>query len=379
MSHDIRELAARDATASGECDTAIQDFPGLLAPKVSHEQGGPRLRPVRGLRLADLPPDEQEARWERSVSDQLVPMSIRLVRSHANHPNESRAGAQEYKAVADLTLARWDCPPSEGARVWSHIRQADPEAIIVLFAVRGTERISHGAEATVLSKRSMFICNSSTPVHFATDGGLRKHSLIVPRMAVDDAIPNVSVGDGLSLPSSRPLVRLLRNYLGMLWWGAEKMSAESCAAARDATVSLLAGAITTEIRPSVVEGAAPAFRLEMIRWIDQHLSSGQIKVAELASAHYVSERTVQRVFELAGETVSSVVRRRRMFHAQADLLRSSHPIGYVAARWGYYDQSHFGREFRYFYDCTPREFRADHAGHSQCLPLFESQSKQGVL
>jgi AraC family transcriptional regulator, positive regulator of tynA and feaB len=329
-------------------------------------QEGRTLQSVRGLRLADYSLDEQEAYWQRGVTEQLVPMSIRLA---SHDPNKIRVGGVlEHKAVADLTLARWDCPPSEGTRARAQIRRADPETIIVIFVAQGTERISHGDGATALSRESMLVCSSATPVHFATDGNLRKRSLIVPRMVFEGTMPNLAVGDGIRLSTSKPAVRLLRDYLGMLWSGAEEMSAESCVAARDATVSLVAGAITAEIEP-LLEGAAPALRMEMIRWIDQHLSAGPIRVTELASAHYVSERTVQRVFEMAAETVNSVVRRRRMFHARADLLSTSHAIVDVATRWGYYDSSHFSREFRYYYDCTPGEYRAEHAWQSRALPV----------
>jgi AraC family transcriptional regulator, positive regulator of tynA and feaB len=328
-------------------------------------QEGRTLQSVRDLRLADYAPDEQEAYWQRGVTEQLVPMSIRL----ANHDaNKLRAGGVlEHRAVADLTLARWDCPPSEGTRARPQIRRADPETIIVIFVAQGTERISHGDGATVLSRESMLVCSSATPVHFDTDGNLRKRSLVVPRMVFEEAMPNLSVGDGIRLPTSKPAVRLLRDYLGMLWSGAAEMSAESSVAARDATVSLVAAAINAEIEP-VLEGAA-ALRMEMTRWIDQHLSAGPIRVTELASAHYVSERTVQRVFEMAAETVNSVIRRRRMFHARADLLSTSHAIVDVATRWGYYDSSHFSREFRCYYDCTPGEYRADHAWQSRALPV----------
>jgi AraC family transcriptional regulator, positive regulator of tynA and feaB len=323
------------------------------------------LQAVRSLRLADYSADEQEARWQRGVTEHLVPMSIRLAKKEPNAVQFD--GVLEHKSVADLTMARWDCPPSEGTRARKEIRRADPEAVIVLFAARGTEHISHGDSATLLTSDSMLLCTSATPIYFATNGNLSKRSLLVPRILLEEAMPNLLLGDGIRLHTRKPAVRLLRDYLGMLWSGAEEMSCESSLAAQDATVSLIAGAINAEIE-AVPESAGSALRKEMIRWIDQHLSAGPIRVSELASAHYISERTVQRIFELAAETVNSVVRRRRIFHAQADLLSTAQPIAEVATRWGYCDSSHFSREFRHYYDCTPGEYRAEHVWQSHALP-----------
>jgi AraC family transcriptional regulator, positive regulator of tynA and feaB len=104
-----------------------------------------------------------------------------------------------------------------------------------------------------------------------------------------------------------------------------------------------------------------ALRRKMDVWIDENLASGPLTVAELAAAHHVSERTVQRVFARDAETVSSVVRRRRIAQARSELVHSSLPIASVAARAGYFDASHFAREFRRFYGETPRQHRAHNA------------------
>jgi len=88
-------------------------------------------------------------------------------------------------------------------------------------------------------------------------------------------------------------------------------------------------------------------------WIDENLASGPLTVTELAAAHHVSERTVQRVFARDA--------RRRIAQARSELVHSSLPIASVAARAGYFDASHFAREFRRFYGETPRQHRARNA------------------
>nr|WP_271208847.1 helix-turn-helix domain-containing protein [Rhodococcus wratislaviensis] len=43
--------------------------------------------------------------------------------------------------------------------------------------------------------------------------------------------------------------------------------------------------------------------------------------------------------------------------ARRDVVATSLPIGPIAHRWGYYDASHFGREFRTFLSMSPSDYR----------------------
>jgi AraC family transcriptional activator of tynA and feaB len=61
---------------------------------------------------------------------------------------------------------------------------------------------------------------------------------------------------------------------------------------------------------------APALRASIERYIDRHLLNGAVTPAALAAAHWVSVRTVKRVFSATGQTVGEVVRARRLARAR---------------------------------------------------------------
>jgi AraC family transcriptional regulator, positive regulator of tynA and feaB len=73
----------------------------------------------------------------------------------------------------------------------------------------------------------------------------------------------------------------------------------------------------------------------------------------------MSVRSVYRVFEETGETVSVFVQARRLVRARRDLATGRDPVSDIAARWGFADASHFSRAFRARYGRTPRDFRAE--------------------
>jgi AraC family transcriptional regulator, positive regulator of tynA and feaB len=99
----------------------------------------------------------------------------------------------------------------------------------------------------------------------------------------------------------------------------------------------------------------------MEAWIEKRLAAGNVTPAAIAAAHGISVRSVYRVFEEAGQTVSAFVLARRLARARRDLAAGADSISGIAVRWGFSDASHFARSFRTQYGCTPRDYRTEAA------------------
>lgn len=84
-------------------------------------------------------------------------------------------------------------------------------------------------------------------------------------------------------------------------------------------------------------------------------------VAELAARLSVSERTLRRFADrYVGLTPYALIRRRRLQEAAQDLRATpDDPLAEVAARHGFADQAHFGREFRRALGMTPAAYREE--------------------
>jgi AraC-like DNA-binding protein len=93
------------------------------------------------------------------------------------------------------------------------------------------------------------------------------------------------------------------------------------------------------------------------RYINRHLLDGAVTPAAIAAAHWVSIRTVNRVFSATGQTVGEVVRARRLARARAEVTATDRPISVIAQRWGFSDTSHFSRTFKAHYGYSPTDYR----------------------
>lgn len=107
----------------------------------------------------------------------------------------------------------------------------------------------------------------------------------------------------------------------------------------------------------VPEEARVANRMAELAASDPEITT----VAELASRLAVSERTLHRLADrYVGLTPYVLIRRRRLQEAAQDLRAiPEDPLAEVAARHGFADQAHFGREFRRALGMTPAAYRTE--------------------
>jgi AraC-like DNA-binding protein len=95
-------------------------------------------------------------------------------------------------------------------------------------------------------------------------------------------------------------------------------------------------------------------------FIEAQLANPGLDPAMIAAAHFVSVRSLHKIFAASGLTVAGWVRERRLEHCRRDLsdpLHADVPVGAIGARWGLPDAAHFSRAFRTAYGVSPAQYR----------------------
>ncbi|WP_176738434.1 helix-turn-helix domain-containing protein [Micromonospora pallida] len=95
-------------------------------------------------------------------------------------------------------------------------------------------------------------------------------------------------------------------------------------------------------------------------YIERNLGDVDLTPDRVATAQNVSTRTLHRLFESEGLTISGWIRLRRLEHCRMDLTdRASEDlsISSIGAKWGLYDAAHFSRLFKSSYGISPRAYR----------------------
>jgi AraC family transcriptional activator of tynA and feaB len=292
--------------------------------------------------------------WQEMLSATHLPWSVSV-------PVEPDAPQFEARIrrwwIDDLALVDCECGPCSGTRQRRQLADTEGEFVVVLITRRGRETVRQGAAEADLKPGDAVAWDSTTPARFAVWEPLSKRSLLIPRSALDEVSGRTWVTGGVMLDGLAPATRLLTTYLDTLSEALPGLNPSAVAAARNATLELFIGAVRTEGDAPSTSMARPALRAAMERFIERHLLDDAVTPAAIASAHGVSTRTVNRIFNATGQTVSHVIRLRRLARARDDLTHSARPILVIAHRWGFSDSSHFSRAFRAHYGSSPSDYR----------------------
>ncbi|MGB3698648.1 MAG: helix-turn-helix domain-containing protein [Gordonia sp. (in: high G+C Gram-positive bacteria)] len=294
--------------------------------------------------------DDPNDRWQEMLSLTHMPWTTRIDPG----PEPFEADIERWR-IGDLALVDCDCSPCSGTRQRRQIGATEGEFFVVLMTRSGRESVSQGETAIELGPGDILAWDSDTPARFAVLEQLSKRSLVIPRSALEEVCCLPWARPGFIRPDAAA-TQLLVGYLDTLAGSLPRLSAGATTAARNATLELLAGALRPDT-DGIGSQAGPALHDAMDRFIESNLLDRALSPGMIACAHGVSVRTVNRVFNAAGQTVRDTIRIRRLARARDELAVSDTPIAALADKWGFADASHFSRTFKSFYGTSPSDFR----------------------
>jgi len=294
---------------------------------------------------------ERTDEWEQMLSTTHLPWTVQI-----DGPRPFEAWVRRWW-IDDLALVDCECGPCSGTRQRRQIGDTEGEFVVVLMTRAGRETVSQGDSEAELRPGDAVVWDSTKTARFSVWEPLSKRSLLIPRAALEEVNGRAWSPAGVMLDGAAPATRLLVSYLDALSATLPALGSSAVAAARNATLELLVGALRVDGDVPTTSTAQPALRAAMDRYIERHLLDGAVTLHDIAVAHGVSVRTVNRIFNATGQTVGEVIRVRRLARAREDLTESDLPVSTIAHRWGFSDPSHFTRSFKARYGASPREYR----------------------
>lgn len=161
---------------------------------------------------------------------------------------------------------------------------------------------------------------------------------------------------------SAPLVRVFIDFVHSIMRQSGRLDRESAAAMTPHMLDLLALALTAPV--DAMKSNESSVRLahlrRIMRMIEDQLEDEALGPGSLARELGLSERYIQKMFAERDETLSSVIRARRIARAQrrlTDPTRTGMSIASIAFSVGFSDPAHFSRTFRNIIGVSPSEYR----------------------
>jgi AraC family transcriptional regulator, positive regulator of tynA and feaB len=298
--------------------------------------------------------DDVAAQWEHILSATYLPWTVAIPK--LPHQDVFQGWVRRWW-IYDILMADTRCGPCSGSRARHQLADTEGEFVVVMIIQAGAETISQRHTEATLTPGDVAAWDSTRRNQFTVPESLSLRSMVIPRAALDEVGGRPWMRDGVVLDPTAPAIRLLTSHLDTLSGVLPELGSAAMSAARMAALELFVGALRTDSDVCSAQSVRPALRASIERYIDRHLLNGDVAPAAIAAAHWVSVRTVYRVFSATGQTVGEVVRARRLARARADVTEGDRPISNIAHRWGFSDTSHFCRTFKAHYGYSPTDYR----------------------
>lgn len=309
--------------------------------------------------------------WREILACGYVPFDVRP----APRAGETFDAWVSRRSLGDVAMVESAHGCGRGRRGRAEIAGPTGELLGVSVLRRGRLALTLGEDWVVLSAGQALVWDGRLAGGFEALEPIEKCTLLVSRERLRGVAPRYEAMVGRVLPADSPRVRLLGGFLDTV----------STMGALDEGASAAAGEAAMDLARGVI-GAGPAegeagFHLALLtqaqRYVADHLGLCSLSPETVARAHAVSLRTMQRVFEEAGESLSAHIRRRRLERCYEELAVGQGPVADVALRWGFGNPAHFSRVFRQAFDVSPREVQA--AGRLRSVAAGQDRDAYGQV
>jgi AraC family transcriptional activator of tynA and feaB len=296
--------------------------------------------------------------WREMMARAYIPFDARPELLDAN-----RFDARVSRlALGDAALVDFACGRGRGRRTRRELAQTPPDLVGILAMRQGSLGLTLNGSSMLLGPGQLVVWDGNVPGSFDAIGPIVKRTLVIPRARLQAAFPRLNDVVGRVLPADSAPLQLFNAFLETIAERGPALDGASRAAAGDAAIELARLALGAGL-PSRPQPLREAIVLQVRRYIDAHLQEPRLSPGTVATAHAISVRTLHEAFEATGESVGTLVRRRRLERCYADLsLPSDDTVADIARRWGFRDSSYFSRAFRRRYGFAPRELQATRAG-----------------
>jgi AraC-like DNA-binding protein len=238
-------------------------------------------------------------------------------------------------------------------------RRSGPGPYQLVLAMSGRAVVRQRQREARLAAGDIALYDASRPFDAGTDDAfvLNLPAEVVPAApaAMEDLL-------AVRLPGHGRVAQVLKAVLCQLTARPETPPPADVARLSTVVLELVGGLVAAgpSVRapepPSRTDGTV----LRINEFIDRNLDDPDLTPRRIASAHHISVRQLHKLYQGQGLTVAGWIRSRRLDACRRDLADPRHddrPVHAIAVRWGFSDQSHFGRVFRAAFGATPAAWR----------------------
>ena len=311
---------------------------------------------------------DSAAEFEHGVEDRF---GVEVLREGHHAERRTLGGAAPFGRVAEtgvggIRFFEVGAAAHSVERKQQHIGRRDDDSYKVSVQLSGSSRLVQGGRETVLRGGDISIYDTKRPYSIECSDDFGALILLFPKHLL--SLSDEMIGQITAVPLGRgggtgelalPFLRGIGRDVGQL----AKPGGQRLAHMALDLVSLVCW---DEVRDTQVSGNAhELLYLDIVAYIEDHLSDPGLSPAKIAAVHHVSPRLLRAVFQEHDDSVAAHIRQLRLERCRADIadpLYEQMSIRSIASKWMFTDPPHFSRLFRAAFGVSPSEWRVRELG-----------------
>lgn len=302
--------------------------------------------------------------WSRAVPVAAVPFTV------APYGSPSDPGRMTARQLGHLLFITTEAGPRCYTRdlreIARGIRQADGYFVVAVMGATGAV-VRQDGRTTEVPAGAVTFWHSEIPHVVDYPDGVDVRVCLIPRPAFGVRDEQLARVTATVADAGGPVPALVKQSLLTLAESAEDCPEHVAGRLACNFADLVATLVTEQAaRDTPATADSRHTRIREIRaHVDRHLKDPELGPRTIAAAHGISVRSLHKLFEGEGITVSRLIQRRRLQASAEDLTREDggdSTVSGVAQRWGFTDRAHFSRLFRASYGISPSRWRDNRGG-----------------
>jgi AraC-like DNA-binding protein len=295
--------------------------------------------------------------WETLLSAASVPLTASA--PSAEGPFYARIRVQQLHSARLLRLAA-------APHRLRHRPDLDggPDLVGILLPRRGSVTVAQHGREVALQPGEWGLVDTAAGFEVELHHGGELLAFLCPRDLLAEPVQTIEQLAATRLGAGGTVAGMVHPLLVCLDEAIDGERPTHAARLECCIVDLVATLLVEQLGGPVHGDDPKALLLSSIkRFIEARLADSALSPDEIAAAHHISTRYLQKLFSAQHATVSGWVRQRRLERCRDDLVdprRAREPVSVLAARWGLLDAPHFSRLFKAEYGLSPRRYRQLH-------------------
>ena len=305
---------------------------------------------------------DRPAYWIDAICDAYVQLECEPLADDGGVDGEIRVDT-----LATLELSRVTATAQHVRRTAAKIARSTEDYFLVSIQTVGQGMVLQDGRSASLAPGDFALYDSTRPYDLVFDGDFQQYVLMLPGAMLRSELRDTQRLTGQRVAGTRGAGHLMISMINTLAQDIGTLEPESAVAVAASVTNILIAGLRA------LPGAQPAplshraaFHLEQIKaYALQHLDEPDLNVGRIARDLRMSVSSVHRGFAAEATSISDWIWARRLDRVQRDLCEPGlrgRSVSQCAYARGFNDAAHFSRAFRARFGCSPREFRAGHAG-----------------